>query len=238
MVDAFKYQGQELQLFEKAINWKKYFSKVLRPYISGRVLECGAGIGSTTNLLNINDLNTNEWVLLEPDREMADLLSAKIDEKLLPSNCTVQQATIYDLKISNRFDTIIYIDVLEHIENDKSEIEKAVSLLDRNGKLIILAPAFPAIYSNFDKAIGHHRRYTKRQLGSLIPESLKKLRLCYLDSLGFFLSLANKAMLKQSYPSAKQVILWDKYVIPVSKITDKLFNYSFGKSILGIWQKR
>lgn len=236
MDDDFKYQGQELELFKKAVNWKKYFSAIILPYIKGRVLECGAGIGSTTILLN-ND-SSYDWTLLEPDKEMADLLKKKIETKELPGNYIVKQATISDLETTSKFDTIIYIDVLEHIEKDKAEIEIATTLLSKNGKLIILSPAFPSLYSKFDKAIGHFRRYTKKEFTSLIPGSLKPIYLRYLDSLGFFLSFSNKALLKQEYPTAKQIKTWDRYIIPVSKIADKVFNYSFGKSILGIWEKQ
>jgi len=235
MTDPFKYQGQELALFEKAINWKKYFSGLIQPHITGRVLECGAGIGSTCKVLN--DGIAKEWILLEPDKEMAALLKMKIKNNELPNNCIVIENTIAFFGNSPQFDTIIYIDVLEHIENDKDEITKAASLLNQNGNLIILSPAFPSLYSKFDKAIGHYRRYTKKQIESLTPTLLKKKFVRYIDSLGFFLSLANKFMLKQSYPTVKQISFWDKYFVQTSKILDKVFSYSFGKSILGIWQK-
>jgi len=58
-----------------------------------------------------------------------------------------------------------------------------------------------------------------------------------MDSMGFFASLVNKLLLKQSYPTHKQVQWWDKRLIPVSKITDRIFFYSFGKSILAVWKK-
>jgi 2-polyprenyl-3-methyl-5-hydroxy-6-metoxy-1,4-benzoquinol methylase len=135
------------------------------------------------------------------------------------------------------FDTILYIDVLEHIENDSIELEMAASRLHKHGKLIILSPAFPALYSHFDKAIGHHRRYTKNEMNALMPQSMSKILLRYLDGSGFFLSFANRLLLKQMYPTLKQIKFWDKYLVPVSIISDRIFNYSFGKSILGIWEK-
>lgn len=235
MNEPIKYPGQELKLFENAINWKKYFAQFIQSSISGRVLECGAGIGSTTKMLNNGTYK--EWILLEPDKEMAELLRNKISSNDLPSNCKVIEGTISSLQNEFCFDTILYIDVLEHIENDNEEIEMAAFCLNDGGHLVILSPAFSSLYSKFDDAIGHYRRYTSKKLRSLLPPSLKLKSLRYLDSSGFFLSITNRFFLKQKYPTKKQIHFWDRYIIPVSKISDKVFKYSFGKSILGICQK-
>ena len=79
----------------------------------------GAGIGATTLLLN-NGCYA-KWLLLEPDKEMSEILDKKISEKELPANCKLQTGTIDQL--TEIFDTILYIDVLEHIESDKEEIK-------------------------------------------------------------------------------------------------------------------
>lgn len=236
MDESINYPGQELKLFANATNWKKYFSGIIRPYIHGTVLECGAGIGATTKMLN--NRACSEWILLEPDKEMAELLRNKIFRKELLPNCKVIEGTISAFDNKNQFDTILYIDVLEHIANDKAELEMAASRLNPDGHLIILSPAFQSLYSRFDKAIGHFRRYTKKELASLLPPTLNQRSLRYLDSSGFFLSYTNRVLLKQKYPTEKQISFWDKLIVPISKISDKVFNYSFGKSILGIWQKK
>ena len=235
MVEQYIYPGSELALFEKAINWKRYFSSFIRPYIKKNVLEVGAGIGATTALLN--DGTVTKWFLLEPDEEMARDLGEKITRHEFPANCEVIIGTLEQLSHRNKFDTIIYIDVLEHIENDSSEIEKASELLNEKGHLIILSPAFPCLFSPFDRAIGHHRRYTIRNLKKKIPSGLEVVELKYLDTIGFVASLANRLLLRQSYPTSKQITLWDKMLIPVSKITDKIFLHSFGKTVLAIWKK-
>ena len=114
---------------------------------------------------------------------------------------------------------------------------KASELLLNGGHLIVLAPACNFLFSPFDKAIGHYRRYSAQTLKPVMPGELKLLKLQYLDSGGFFASMANKLLLKQTYPTEKQIQTWDKFMIPVSKWTDKIFFHSFGKSILGIWRK-
>jgi ubiquinone/menaquinone biosynthesis C-methylase UbiE len=236
MNEAYSYDGEELLLFEKAINWKKYFSGIIKPNIGSEVLEVGAGLG--TNTFFLNDNSPGKWILLEPDSNMSAALSKKKSDGLLPSNCEVVEGTLSYFNQENIFDTIIYIDVLEHIENDKIEIEKATSLLKPGGKLIVLAPAFQFLFSKFDKTIGHYRRYRKNELQKIMPSFMTRNYLNYLDSASFFLSAANRMLLKQKYPTTKQVLLWDRYVIPVSRVTDKIIAFSFGKTVLGMWKKK
>lgn len=233
MSEPFKYPGDELALFQHATHWKKYFAKKTGPFIKGRVLEVGAGIGATTLLLNKN--SAADWLMLEPDMQMATALKKKIDLHELPSNCRVQNGTIDD--ITAEFDTIIYIDVLEHIAADGKEMIKAAEILAAGGHIIILAPAFQSLYSSFDKAIGHYRRYNRKKLTAIKPPDLKSVSSRYYDSAGYFASLINKLFLKQKYPTLKQVKFWDNWMVPVSSITDKLFFHSFGKSIITVWKK-
>lgn len=235
MSNQYNYQGQELAFFEKAVNWKEYFSSFIKPFIGQNVLEVGSGIGATTRLLNNG--SATMWTLLEPDEEMNKILQQKKETHSRFSNCIIRNETIFELSSSEKFDTIIYIDVLEHIEDDKKEMQRAFELLQLNGHLIILSPAYNFLFSPFDKAIGHYRRYTSKTLKEAMPTELHLRQLKYLDSVGLFASLANKLFLKQNYPSEKQIRTWDRLMIPVSKWTDKIFFHSFGKSILGTWRK-
>jgi hypothetical protein len=231
MSESFKYPGDELDLFQHAQHWKKYFSTVIKKYIHGNVLEVGAGIGSTTLLLNNGSFES--WVMLEPDPDLYKLLLEK--KTIFHAKTSIRHGSIQD--INERFDTIIYIDVLEHIQTDRDEMERASQLLNPGGLLIILSPAFQHIYSPFDKAIGHFRRYTRKTLQQLLPPSMTNISCRYYDSVGYFASLMNKALLKQKRPSLNQVKFWDNWMIPLSRFTDTLFMHSFGKSIICIWKK-
>ena len=233
MTDSFKYEGDELVLFQHAKHWKKYFSRQIQPFIKGNVLEVGAGIGATTLLLN--DGSADKWLMLEPDNEMCIELKRKIDNKELPENCELQSGTIE--QVTSTFDTIIYIDVLEHIEADAFEMKKAAEILNAGGHIIILSPAFQSLYNPFDKAIGHYRRYTKSLFQKITPGSLQLLRCRYYDTVGYFAALMNKLLLRKKYPTQKQVLFWDKWMVPVSKVADNVFFHRFGKSIIGIWKK-
>src|SRR5579863_4460872 len=112
----FDYAGGELALFQHARNWKAYFSRHLSPYIAGRVLEVGAGIGS--NIERLINPNVREWVALEPDPQLAAEITRRSHAGSVPANCHIVDGTLDAVPLGERFDTILYIDVLEHIDGD------------------------------------------------------------------------------------------------------------------------
>ncbi|MFC1862357.1 class I SAM-dependent methyltransferase [Thermodesulfobacteriota bacterium] len=228
-----KYPGKELEVFSQARNWKSYWASKITPYIGKTVLEVGAGIGSNTLLLCKD--NYQRWVCLEPDARLSKQLSLCLKEQNCTSKCEVLNGTLKELSQNDLFDTILYIDVLEHIEDDKAEIDFVKRHLMPQGKLIILSPAHYFLFSKFDEAVGHYRRYDKHMLKKLIPQCYRPLKLEYLDSVGLCLSLGNSLILKRTNPSKNQIQIWDTLIIPLSKFFDSCTSYLIGKSILGVW---
>lgn len=112
-----------------------------------------------------------------------------------------------------------------------------MAYLENHGHLIILVPAHQYLYSAFDKAIGHFRRYDKQSLRLVIPNGLNLNKLIYLDSIGLFASLANRLLLKTSTPSLSQIQLWDKWMVPLSRSIDRVLRFRMGKSLLAIYSK-
>jgi SAM-dependent methyltransferase len=226
------YVGSELETFRAAVNWKAYLRSLMAPYLRGAVLEVGAGIGSTTEALLTPSVTT--WLCLEPDPTLAGAIDAKISMGVLPDSVRVQVGTIQGLEDA-AFDTILYVDVLEHIEDDREELERAAVRLRPGGHLLVLAPAHQWLFSPFDSAIGHFRRYTKRSLSELAPPGLKLARLEYLDSVGLLASGANRFLLRSSSPHLGQIRFWDRFLVRASRMIDPLLAYSVGKSVLGVW---
>ncbi len=229
------YIGDELEIFAKAENWKSYFSRFIIPHLGKNVLEVGAGIGATTAIFA--GLPRKSWLCLEPDLTLLARVEAKIAQGELPSFCRVQNGTISDLDADSRFDSILYIDVLEHIEKDRAELAQASRYLRAGGKIIVLSPAYQSLYSPFDKAIGHFRRYDKKSLAKISPPKCNIIKLIYLDSVGAFLSFANRLFLRQNNPTDTQIRFWDQRIVPVSRVADKLLGYRTGRSILAVWEK-
>lgn len=230
----YTYPGEELDLFAHAVNWKSYWASRVRPYLGTDVLEVGAGMGSNTALLR--DGMFGRWVCLEPDPDLAARIPAHCEGAGPSRSVEVVVGTLDDLPSDAQFDTVIYIDVLEHIEDDAAELVRAVAHLRIGGNLIVLAPAHPGLFSPFDEAVGHYRRYTWGSLAAISPRFALSGRFCYLDSVGVLASMANRFLLRSPVPTVGQVRMWDRWLVPISRGLDPIIGYRFGKSVLGIWQ--
>ena len=234
-VSDYTYIGGELDLFAEAENWKTYWFKAIQNYIQGEVLEVGAGVGN--NSLRIVEVRGISITCLEPDPVLAAQLAKTLSSLDAAVNYRVNMGTTEDLNDRCRYNTILYIDVLEHIEDDSGELHRASSLLDTGGYLVVMAPALNWLYSPFDKAIGHYRRYNRSLLRKTAPVDLSEIKIHYMDVFGFLLSMANKLLLRQNLPTPEQIRIWDRWVVRASRFMDPVICYGFGKSILGVWQK-
>jgi hypothetical protein len=139
------------------------------------------------------------------------------------------------LDAAARFDTILYLDVIERIADDAAEFQGAANHLAPQGRLVVLAPAHQFLFSPFDAAIGHHRRYTAGSLRAIGPRG-GRVEVCrMLDSVGFFASLANRLLLRTAQPTPGQIKVWDTMMVPASGVVDRLSGFVFGRSVAAVW---
>jgi 2-polyprenyl-3-methyl-5-hydroxy-6-metoxy-1,4-benzoquinol methylase len=235
MTSEFHYVGEELDLFSQAKNWKSYWSSFILPFVGSEVLDVGAGTGATAKLLATS--GQKRWLCLEPDPSLASRIEDTVRSGRLPATCTVRVGTIQDLEVGQSFDTIIYADVLEHIADDRKELEMASARLRPGGHLIVLSPSIQWLYSPFDKALGHFRRYSKATLRAVAPQALVEVKVSYLDSVGMLASAGNKLVLNTDLPSPGQIGFWDGVLVPISRALDPLVGRAIGKSIIAIWKR-
>jgi SAM-dependent methyltransferase len=230
-----QYEGNELDIFAHAASWKRYWSMKLEPLLGESVLEVGAGNGTNTPYL-CNDRRTR-WLCIEPDPKLAGEIPGKLAGKSWAGVVDVHMGTMGDLPEDPVFDSIIYIDVLEHIEFDALEVQAAIRRLRPQGRLIILSPAYQFLFTEFDASIGHFRRYNGGSIRRLAPEGAMLEKLFYLDCAGLLASLGNKLLLHQSLPGLKQILFWDQWLVPVSRILDPLIGCRAGRSIIAVWRR-
>lgn len=199
------------------------------------MLEVGAGIGSNIPYLRTSEVR--EWTSLEPDPDLARRIVDRPVAGEMPRTLNVVAGTIENIDAHRRYDTILYIDALEHIHDDGGELARAASLLAPGGNLVVLAPAHQFLFSPFDGAIGHWRRYSGTMLANLTPRGCRIRARLALDSAGFMASLANRLLLKASMPSRGQIAFWDRVLVPISRIVDGLTGRIFGKTVVMVWSR-
>jgi SAM-dependent methyltransferase len=234
-MSEYSYQGSELQLFQHAVNWKRYYASRIQRFITGDVLEVGAGLGATSRFLCTGD--EASWTCLEPDPTLAQQLREHLAAEPLHPHTHVIVGTLDDAAPVAGFDTVLYIDVLEHIEHDRAEVARAARVLRPGGHLIVLSPAHNWLFSPFDRAIGHFRRYSRRSLTGVGNGELTLVRAFYLDSVGMLASLANRTVLKAQYPNTSQIRFWDSVLVPCSRTLDPILGYRIGKTVVAVWTR-
>lgn len=234
-MSAYEYPGDELSLFAQARHWKAYFASRMRSCLHGAVLEVGAGMGETTATLMNEDCAS--WLCLEPDGRLRDTLARRVQTLPGSGRIEVVSGTLLTLDAARRFDCVLYIDVIEHIEDDRRELQLAADRLLPGGSLVVLAPAHQWLFTPFDEAIGHFRRYDRAMLRAAAPAELAEVQLAYLDSVGLLCSLGNRLWLGRAQPSVANILFWDRCMVPISRVLDPLLGRRVGKSILGIWRK-
>ena len=225
-----EYPGLELENFDKAHVWRKYIYFLIKKYFKDNFLEIGAGIGSFSKMyinkftdITLTEAGTNNFNILK--KKFINNKNIKISNNLIQN-------------INKKFNTIIYLNVLEHIENDVSEINDAIQKLNKDGYLIILVPAHQKLYTKFDKAIGHYRRYDLEFFKKNKFNNAELIDLYYCDCLGYLLYFINQFIFKEEiYPSKLKIFIWDKIFAPASILIDFLLRYKFGKNIICILKK-
>ena len=227
-----KYLNEVLEFFDISDNYRSYQIELFGSYVGKEILEVGAGRGKIIEILAQN--SEKQFTLLELDKNFFDILNKKFNSK----NIKVLEERTQNIK-EKKFDTIFYLDVIEHIEDDRFELDTAYNLLKKNGHLIIIVPAFQILFSKFDQKVGHFRRYRKEFFKRYSDEkNLKIKKLVYFDFLGFFIILFSKLLnLTNSKKTTLGIKIWN-FLIPLSRLIDKITFHSIGKSIVCIYEKK
>ncbi|AFS47567.1 hypothetical protein HIMB5_00008150 [alpha proteobacterium HIMB5] len=230
-MNDIKYEGWELEHFDNSYNFRNYQNSLIKNDVNGYIAEVGPGNGEN---LNLYIKKAKQIDLYEPSKNLYQNLKIKYSHNKYIS--IKNQLFFAD---ENIYDTIIYLDVLEHIEKDDLEIAKAFKSLKSGGKLIVNVPAFQHLYSEFDKEVNHFRRYDKNSILKLIKKlNYSNFKMTYYDSVGYLLSLLSKIFSKNYKKNFNRKIkIWNS-LIPLSRLLDKIFFNLFGKSLLVIIIKK
>lgn len=148
-----------LARLNRAPRFTRWMADTIRPYLGERVLEIGAGIGNlTTNLVP----RTEYWASDVNPAYLTRLNRLQQNRPYLQVHYT--DATAGETYPAERFDTVICLNVVEHLEDDVGALRNIRGSLQNNGRAIILVPNGPGLFGSLDRVLGHYRRYTREQL--------------------------------------------------------------------------
>ena len=220
------YEGTEvLEIMEAAENYNAALCDLVTSYApaDGVIVDFGAGRGTFARRLVAAGYRVQ---CIESDAA----LRAKLEEDgfaAAESLSEIDHASI---------DYVYTLNVLEHITDDREVLIALRECLRPGGCLLIYVPAFPILYSNFDRSVGHVRRYRARELAARVREAgLLPLDVRYYDSLGFFAALVAKWTAGENATlSRRGLVLYDRLVFPLSRVLDRCCRRFFGKNLVVI----
>ena len=208
--------SRELEQLSNTPQSTKIILDTLAPYIGNNVMEVGAGLGLiTTNLVN----RGKSVVALEPDPRLFAQLQTNVDSQHARLHNSTLGEWSQNNSSTNKFDTILYINVLEHIENDVQELREALKLCSPEGKIVVFVPATPSLYGSMDWISAHFRRYRIDELEAVAKRAgLQVLLSQYFDLVGKFPYWLMYRALKKKTLGGGAVGIYDKVIVPLSSV--------------------
>lgn len=234
MMTDFEYESKDLEAMSFAPKYHAWILSKFKKFLGKRVAEIGAGSGNFSLLLMREPIE--KLVAIEPSGNVYLELRAKIsgDARVVSHNAFFPDVSAW---YSGYFDSIIYVDVLEHIENEIEELSCVHRSLRQGGHVCIFVPALSWLYSDHDKSIGHFRRYHKKQLLALLKKAgFEIVNVRYFDIIGIISWLIVYKFLKKKL-NPNSIGLYDKYIVPVSRILESFIPPPIGKNLIIIGKK-
>ena len=234
VISEFTYSGTELDAVREAVNYYDWIIDSFSGAFGKRIAEAGAGIGTVSELL-LKRASPTELLLIEPAANNIPALKKRFAGE---PRVQIHQGYLEEIGDSFKADTVIAVNVLEHIERDRHFLRAAHTTMVRDGSLLLLVPAVPAIYGSLDRAFDHYRRYTKSDLKTLLLETGFEIeRLHYLNSIGVLAWLVAGVVLKRKTLGRTQVRMYDRLVIPWLRRLESRVHPPLGQSLLAIARK-
>jgi 2-polyprenyl-3-methyl-5-hydroxy-6-metoxy-1,4-benzoquinol methylase len=214
-----------LEVLGSATNYLSWIGELCDPFLGREVLEVGAGRGDLTEGF------AQGRVVTATDLSPAFLEALQARFAGNP-NVRVGTLDLEEFVPGDRYDAVVMINVLEHIEHDIAALEALRGALRPGGHLVIWVPAFQALYSDMDRRIGHYRRYTRASLEArLVAAGYTIAESRYVNSLGMVAWFVFCRLLGQESSQGWVVQTWDRLAVPTLRLVERRFRAPFGLSV-------
>ncbi len=212
---------------ENAERYRQYELDLVAPHCGRAVLEVGSGLGDFAAALGDLDRlvvsDTEPWLLDRLRERFADRPEVDVVHLALPG----------PVEVDPPLDTVVAMNVLEHVDDDVAALRNLAAVVSPGGRLVIWVPAYPALYGDFDRRVGHVRRYTPKTLRGAVDraglsiEHLKPVNL--LGGMAWWLAVRRGGA---GYPDPRLVKLYDRLLIPTTRALERVMTPPFGQSII------
>ena len=214
---------------ESAPNYLSWVADLCRPHLGRRVLEVGAGLGAITARYE----QGREVVVNDVSPTCVQTLRERFAGQ---PNVRIEDRDLRTLELDERFDSVLMVNVLEHIADDVEALRGLSRLLVQGGKVIVYVPALNALYGALDHKIGHYRRYSVWRLREVFREAgLEPVELRWVNLLAIPAWAAfGRGDVNDSQRSSKLLSLWDRTAVPAGRLLEAHVRAPIGLNVLGV----
>lgn len=234
MSESVTYQGKDLEAMSFAENYHRWILEKFAPHLGPRVVEVGAGTGSFSELLLERPLEM--LALVEPSAEMHARLTEHMSLRTGPLRIRTYNALFRSAAAELRAlrpDSVVYVNVLEHVLDDEAELDAVSSTLGAGGRLFVFVPALRWLYGGFDERVGHHRRYSKAELeGKCRRAGFRLLLSSYFDCAGVVPWWVKYRLLGSDALEARAVRFYDRHLVPAVRRLESIVEPPLGKNVV------
>jgi SAM-dependent methyltransferase len=223
--------AETLEQLSGAERYNRWMFDRLRRWVGRRVVEIGSGIGNLSAFLVEGDCE--RLVLTDTREEYLDRLRTRFAKHPNVAVARLYLPNELGTLTGQHFDTIICLNVLEHVEDDSGALQAMRRMLAPKGRLILLVPALPALYGTMDRALGHHRRYQRTPLTSLLQATgFKVAHVEYFNLAGVPGWWFAGRVLRRPMIPAGSLKLYDA-LVPLFRL-ERLLPWRVGQSLIAI----
>ena len=230
-----EYEGDDLHVLSNMPNYYSWIMKTFAPFVKGHVVEYGAGIGTVSELLfPLGERLT----LVEPSVTLIPKLRANFADRATVEICGEMLEQHAAAAADCSVDTIVMINVLEHIDDDREALRHLVRMLRPGGHLLIFVPALQALMSEIDLMHGHFRRYHRPDLvGKVKSAGAHVIESRYFDFLGTFSWLVVNKWGGSTTFNPRMIEINDKILVPISSALETAISPPIGKNLIVVGRK-
>ena len=232
---SFQYSGTELEAVAAGRNYYRWIVDRFAPFFGQNVVEVGAGIGTFSEFV-IESPGVESLVSIEP----ADNVFPVLQQKFLGrEQIRTLKANIDQVHLDGEADSLVAVNVLEHVEDDEAFLRAAARIVAPGGHLLLFVPAHQFLFGSLDRAFDHYRRYTKAGLSSLLSRSgWEPVRVSNVNIAGILPWLLAGKVFRSTTIGLRQMQLFDNLVVPVMRRIESIREPFIGQSLLVIARNR
>lgn len=229
------YTLEDQERMAPATSYFEWQRKLVVRELGNRVIEVGCGIGNFTRML----LDREAVIAVDREQDCIERLRVRFSGS---SNLHAFVADANEESISDLAgfvpDSCVLLNVLEHLADDATVIQRLASILAPGGAIVILVPACPALYGPIDRNLGHYRRYTRQSICKLAETAgLGVRKIHYVNFTGFFGWWVNARVIPREIQSERQIAVFDRFVVPVSSRLEAIIPPPIGQSLFAVLRK-